>query len=306
MFAKEEELNTTINNLERRLFQSESKNDEMLCSSQDAMTPLLLQITNLETQYRLTSTDWKSTEQNLLQRCQIAEKESSLKDQKLKNLTENLEDQVKLHNEYLSSVESNDQQILNLTMKIKDLEAAKTKLEQEVEHYKSENQYLEKIKEENLSQLSLSHEVISFNQNSIQELKKEYREKIESQIRRSIDTKPTSSPDLANVEMRNSLQHMNISQQTKVFKSQILTLESQLEHLEQTRDELTSEIILLQTQNERLQTVCKEHEKCGELEERYGTVLELLGEKEEKVLELENDILDIKMAYKEQMENQFK
>jgi hypothetical protein len=42
------------------------------------------------------------------------------------------------------------------------------------------------------------------------------------------------------------------------------------------------------------------------LEERYGIVLELLGEKEEKVLELENDILDIKMAYKEQMENQFK
>jgi hypothetical protein len=41
------------------------------------------------------------------------------------------------------------------------------------------------------------------------------------------------------------------------------------------------------------------------LNERYNTVLELLGEKEEKVAELEHDIRDIKEAYREELQKKF-
>ncbi len=38
--------------------------------------------------------------------------------------------------------------------------------------------------------------------------------------------------------------------------------------------------------------------ELGSLDEKYNTVLELLGEKEERIIELEHDILDIKEGYK--------
>ena len=38
--------------------------------------------------------------------------------------------------------------------------------------------------------------------------------------------------------------------------------------------------------------------ELGSLDEKYNTVLELLGEKEERIIELEHDIMDIKEGYK--------
>jgi chromosome segregation ATPase len=65
-----------IKDLENRLVLVESKNTELLANSRSSVEPLLLQISQLESQYRLAKTDWESIEMALLQRAQSAERKN--------------------------------------------------------------------------------------------------------------------------------------------------------------------------------------------------------------------------------------
>jgi hypothetical protein len=72
--------------------------------------------------------------------------------------------------------------------------------------------------------------------------------------------------------------------------------------LSQSRDALTGDLVELSQTNEELQTKAEKYDTLkvdmDELEQKYLTVLELLGEKEEKIMELQQDILDIKEAFR--------
>ena len=75
-----------IKQLESRLATIESKNYELLSSSQSSTEPLLLQISQLESQLKISRTDWKHMESSLLMRSQAAEKENGQLTNKLKEL----------------------------------------------------------------------------------------------------------------------------------------------------------------------------------------------------------------------------
>lgn len=62
----------------------------------------------------------------------------------------------------------------------------------------------------------------------------------------------------------------------------------ELEHENDQLKEKLSSMSLLETELESL-------------DEKYNTVLELLGEKEERILELEHDIVDMKEAFRSQL-----
>lgn len=79
-------------------------------------------------------------------------------------------------------------------------------------------------------------------------------------------------------------------------------------------DEMANEVVKLSNENDQQYTLynssqkelLKYNEMEGEmkgLDKKYNTVLELLGEKAERVSELEADILDMKTVFKEQLES---
>jgi uncharacterized coiled-coil DUF342 family protein len=79
--------------------------------------------------------------------------------------------------------------------------------------------------------------------------------------------------------------------------------------LTQSRDALTAQLVELTQTNEELLAKSEKYDSLkGEMEEldqKYLTVLELLGEKEEKIMELQQDILDIKEAFRTKINSQF-
>jgi TATA element modulatory factor len=87
------------------------------------------------------------------------------------------------------------------------------------------------------------------------------------------------------------------------------SLELRISMLTQSRDELTTQLVELTQSNEALLKQVKKSEldklELQELDQKYSTLLEMLGEKEEKILELEHDIADMKDVFRAQIAEQF-
>jgi hypothetical protein len=69
---------------------------------------------------------------------------------------------------------------------------------------------------------------------------------------------------------------------------------------------MADEVLKLSNENEELHKVINDHSlvdiETQKVQKRYETVLEMIGEKSEKIIELEADILDMKEVFKEQLE----
>ncbi|KAI9204244.1 TATA element modulatory factor 1 TATA binding-domain-containing protein [Polychytrium aggregatum] len=88
-------------------------------------------------------------------------------------------------------------------------------------------------------------------------------------------------------------------------QSQVSALQAQLKITTQTRDELAEELVKvthdLDIMKRDVQKLARLETEYRSLTERYDSALEMLGEKTEKVEELEADIEDMKAAYREQL-----
>ena len=77
--------------------------------------------------------------------------------------------------------------------------------------------------------------------------------------------------------------------------------------LNQSRDTITTQLVDLERENERLKLQIDKAEvlrqELNSLDEKYNTLLEMLGEKEERIMELEQDIVDMREAFKATLTN---
>ncbi|KAJ3343375.1 hypothetical protein HDU93_008740 [Gonapodya sp. JEL0774] len=93
----------------------------------------------------------------------------------------------------------------------------------------------------------------------------------------------------------------------KSLESQVGSLQAQLKMAMKTRDELAEELVKGTTENERLrEEVLKAallRREFTDLSSRHDAALVLLGEKTETVEELKADIADMKVVFREQLEN---
>jgi len=91
----------------------------------------------------------------------------------------------------------------------------------------------------------------------------------------------------------------------KQKEGEIAALQQQIMTLEKTRDQIQDELVNLTAKNESLLTEVTElkglRSEIKALQQRYDTLLELMGEKEEQVEELKADITDMKSLYKVQI-----
>jgi succinylglutamate desuccinylase len=86
-------------------------------------------------------------------------------------------------------------------------------------------------------------------------------------------------------------------------------LEAQLASSQKLREQLEHDYVEMEQKNETLQQLLENEKtnvtKYNELQLKYDTVLELLGEKEELVLELQADIDDMKTAFRQQLADKY-
>ncbi|KAI9098260.1 TATA element modulatory factor 1 TATA binding-domain-containing protein [Phlyctochytrium arcticum] len=92
----------------------------------------------------------------------------------------------------------------------------------------------------------------------------------------------------------------------KQYEGQMGSLQVQLQYAEQARQELENEVVRLTRENEDITVKLAQLEATDrsnkDLNARYDTLLELLGEKTERVEELQADIADMKAAFREQVQ----
>ena len=83
------------------------------------------------------------------------------------------------------------------------------------------------------------------------------------------------------------------------------SIQRQLDLVVQNRDEMADQLVKLSNDSQMYQTEARECKQAlanmQDLEVRYSTVLVLLGEKTERVTELEADVVDMKTAFKDQL-----
>jgi peptidoglycan hydrolase CwlO-like protein len=72
--------------------------------------------------------------------------------------------------------------------------------------------------------------------------------------------------------------------------------------LNRFKDSMTTQLVDLDHVKEGLEAEISKYKQVQQefdsLDEKYNTLLEMLGEREEKILELEQDIVDMKEAFK--------
>lgn len=96
-----------------------------------------------------------------------------------------------------------------------------------------------------------------------------------------------------------------LSSSLRLRNGEVAALQAQLDNKEKATRALAEEVVSLTA---RLEEIVKEREEVPEvskklraLEQRHSTLLELLGEREERIGELEADLTDVKAMYKEQV-----
>ena len=101
-----------------------------------------------------------------------------------------------------------------------------------------------------------------------------------------------------------------MSASVRRLESEKAASKEELARIQSQRDEARKEIVSLMREVEQKRTADEKATKLEventQLSQRYQTTLEMLGERSERVEELEADVADVKKIYKELIDNTMK
>lgn len=240
-------------------------------------------------------------------RMQIAEtehKKALEKEEKLQQSIENLHQRLGQSNLDLEKLQS---QVDKLNQQIEQDEAKINQLKEQNQRLIAEkNQLLEqKVKEQEV----LKSQYQRLMKERLNEEKKQFELKLKSErlavanddssTRSSFDSNSTSTP------VTSSIITERLQANTRQLENQLNFYQTQLQSSSQTRDELSEEILTMSQELDALRKQLKKSNQVEtqyqELNARYQTLLELLGERTEEVEELKADLADVKEMYKSQI-----
>ncbi|KAI8927054.1 TATA element modulatory factor 1 TATA binding-domain-containing protein [Entophlyctis helioformis] len=325
------------NALQLRLQAADARNEDMSVIGQDATKPLLRQIESLQAQHSSALRDWEQIERTLTlrlqdvehERAQAVESERSLKDRVMDMNTRiaTLEAQnsrerqdksrlaVDIEEERSRAVEL-DKRVHDLGARLDkaaavhaaELEAAKAEFEKRLEARLQEEaeKWDARVKAEQRLRLQQIERI-----NSVRGGDSRARLSVSSS---SLDgdeaaspTEQVTSPTRVPLGTPSLVAIERLQTTIKSQESQMSSLQLQLQMATRTRDEMADELVKITNESEDLKTKLAGLEdaesRLAQLEKRYNAALELLGEKTERVEELQADIEDMKVAFKAQVEN---
>uniref|UniRef100_A0A6B2KYV7 TATA element modulatory factor 1 TATA binding domain-containing protein n=1 Tax=Arcella intermedia TaxID=1963864 RepID=A0A6B2KYV7_9EUKA len=309
--------------LNKKILRLEQQNSDLVESQAETAKPLLRQIGELESQLKSMHHTFTTLETSLRSRLldqqnialEAKHEVDQLKEQVLgwqgkhKSLTANLQHA------------QNTNQLLNKKLERKKLKCRS--LQDTIEQFKNQlsdlsmttdkanNQLLEKLtlKSKQLNELE-ENLVIANNEISALKTKLAKAEQV-SQITENPSYHTATQQSYNGVPLHmlspsTSLSIQKIQQTIDQKNSQITSLQSTIQFLNKSKQAMEDQLVQVTTKTqaleERINLLNSLENEHKELKTKFGAVLELLGEKTEKCIEMKNDIEDLKGVYKQQID----
>ncbi|KAH6579761.1 hypothetical protein BASA60_003143 [Batrachochytrium salamandrivorans] len=317
---KEDNYQREIDALNQRLQSTEARCEDLTATMQDSTEPLLHQIHSLQSQYNQGLSKWEHVERSYMQRLQDAETQRSEavdREGTLKRRTLELTTYVtSLDSQYLEGRQENSRLVADLEAereKSARLSLEITKMQEKSDMMSSQLEAsLENARRDYEDQLEarLSDETKKW-ENRLQVEQQRLQKYQQPQYERGYSVSSDSRPRISSVLQTDSgdiaSSPENASSPVTPFQpgasgvviierlqttikqneSQVASLKLQLRMATQMHNEMSNELVRITAEGEDL----------------YNTMLEILGEKTERVEELEEDITDMRLAFKAQVED---
>ncbi|GAM16985.1 hypothetical protein SAMD00019534_001600 [Acytostelium subglobosum LB1] len=337
---KEEELTKEIQHLNQRCREAEQRNDQLGASIPDTTRPLIKQIEALQSGNEAKQQTWEALERSLQQQAKEArmaadaaiqnEQEALAELEELSGQIKQLELDVK--KERMSNKQINAE-LAQERNKIKELETQSTEVNAKLDKFAQQKQQLERQVAQYEESLEKAYKDYREAEEMRQKEREIERERREEEKRTSggsqssyegpatpkmygLRKNPSQSDFLQQQHNLMQQQHQQMSPNSsfpmEVYQAnitqkdgEIAILQSKLNTAESSRKKLEDQLIKLTSSNEQLLLDSKELKglktQVSEIQQRYSTALEMLGEKEEQVNELRMDIVDMKELYRNQV-----
>ncbi|OAJ40709.1 hypothetical protein BDEG_24414 [Batrachochytrium dendrobatidis JEL423] len=317
---KEDNFRQEIETLHRQLHAAEARNEDLAAMGQDSTEPLMQQIQILQTQCSQGQEKQEHIERLLTQKLHDAEKqlgESMDREALLRDRTLELTNRVALLEKQnvqelqekhclLADQADNRLKTANLEEQVKELQMQSDLLKDQFQKNTNlvKKEFEEKLAAKLLEESEKWKKKLQVEQQQLQTSSVARHEKSHS-ISSDISANPVST-ERQHLDGNHVLSANGVSSATlfppgtpavviierlqlmiKQSESQISSLQLQLRMATQTRNEMSDEFVRL----------------TAESEELYNTALEILGEKTERAEELQEDIKDMRLAFKAQVED---
>ncbi|KAH9267980.1 hypothetical protein BASA84_000445 [Batrachochytrium salamandrivorans] len=337
---KEDNYQREIDALNQRLQSTEARCEDLTATMQDSTEPLLHQIHSLQSQYNQGLSKWEHVERSYMQRLQDAETQRSEavdREGTLKRRTLELTTYVtSLDSQYLEGRQENSRLVADLEAereKSARLSLEITKMQEKSDMMSSQLEAsLENARRDYEDQLEarLSDETKKW-ENRLQVEQQRLQKYQQPQYERGYSVSSDSRPRISSVLQTDSgdiaSSPENASSPVTPFQpgasgvviierlqttikqneSQVASLKLQLRMATQMHNEMSNELVRITAEGEDLKAKADLAQttelQLAETNKRYNTMLEILGEKTERVEELEEDISDMRLAFKAQVED---
>ncbi|KAK6096336.1 TATA element modulatory factor 1 [Batrachochytrium dendrobatidis] len=337
---KEDNFRQEIETLHRQLHAAEARNEDLAAMGQDSTEPLMQQIQILQTQCSQGQEKQEHIERLLTQKLHDAEKqlgESMDREALLRDRTLELTNRVALLEKQnvqelqekhclLADQADNRLKTANLEEQVKELQMQSDLLKDQFQKNTNlvKKEFEEKLAAKLLEESEKWKKKLQVEQQQLQTSSVARHEKSHS-ISSDISANPVST-ERQHLDGNHVLSANGVSSATlfppgtpavviierlqlmiKQSESQISSLQLQLRMATQTRNEMSDEFVRLTAESEELKAKADKAQaiesELTELQKRYNTALEILGEKTERAEELQEDIKDMRLAFKAQVED---
>ncbi|KAI8850558.1 hypothetical protein BC829DRAFT_431861 [Chytridium lagenaria] len=281
---REENMRKEVNSLQRRLQEAEGRYEELEVEFRSGDQSLIRQIELLQNQHAVARRDWEQIEFNLTTRIHETEAERVL------------------------AVERERQ----LNQRVNDLTTKNLALELQVTQERHESAKLSALLDQWMNQRRNLRTLRA----KIEEERKiwEERRSVDDRTRLGSFDRNTRESKLGKSKLHPHRAHfrrgchllLTLRHLQKSFFRQATTLQQQLQMISKTRDELAEELLKSTTEAQEGAAVKKKLEEVekekGDINKRFMTALELLGEKTEQCEEMKTDMEDLKSSYRTQID----
>jgi predicted RNase H-like nuclease (RuvC/YqgF family) len=253
-----------------------------------------------------------------MQTVEAERKKAIEKDEKLQNDIKRLNEQLKQSQSELDALQA---RIAVLEAQVEAEQVEKKELEERVQSLIQEKQELDE--KEKKEQEGLKSQYQRLMKERLNEERKQFEIKLKAatathQDHDEINVKKPTHHSTPSISSRSSFDSSSttpavvssilverLQANIRQLENQLSFYQTQLQSSSQSRDELSEEMLSMSHEIEQLR---KETKKTNQLEQeleqlnaRYQTLLELLGERTEEVEELKADLQDVKEMYKSQI-----
>jgi chromosome segregation ATPase len=286
----------------------------MVTTIPDMTIPLLQQIEALEKSAISKESQWKDLEHKLNQKLKIAENNLKLSHIEQQKLQRAIAEQTSINDGLQKQIASLNEQLLN----------ARTIFANTKQQMINELEMLRPLQQEN-SQLKLEQEQL---QHSLREARLEIETlyerlekfKTEKSSHSQIDNDSTISPPVTNEELPTTLNHPTVvdtdaatsfivihrlENDLRKQNTKIQSLLKRVEELEDTKNKLSDELVSYIKKDRKLSKQISSLQKLkddyDELKKQYDAAIELIGEKEEIIDDLQQDLKYVKEKFRNQI-----